>query len=354
MTSLTVEMGLRRRRGDSPPLPDEIAGRDDMTLAQKQRLAVLAKMGVGPIAPPAERPAPRTEIKESIGGPPPVDRRAILLERERRMREQEEKQREEEEKLLEEKRKKKVVKFSGISRLGPVMPREDDIPQFLPAPAQEPEPRRYRDAALDRAKANEPAEEDDTENEQEAGQKPSAPSKQDRKRTAQEDQQRLLKQQQQQQQGPRRKKKKKAQDNGWEDWQGDEDDWDEEDGPEELPPPAPLPLPQPRKRDGGISKQTMVVESVKGKVSHANKNLTDADLERRFPMHDSAGGSGSLMTEAEVLRLIRKERKEKGSSTGSAARRVQRELAEWENAKEVQRARVKSPHRFERMVVARK
>jgi len=328
-----------------------------MTLAQKQRLAVLAKMGVGPIAPPAERAAPRTEIKESIGGPPPVDRRAILLERERRMREQEEKQREEEEKLLEEKRKKKQVKFSGISRLGPVMPREDDIPQFLPAPAQEPEPRRYRDgmaSALGKAPEGEASEEEE--------------DGQDRKRVPQEEQQRQLKQQQlqqqqlqlqqqQQQQGPRKKRKKKGKEDGWEEWQGDEDDWEEDDGPEDQPPP---PLPQPRKRDGGISKQTMVVESVKGKVSHANKNLTDADLERRFPLHDTGGSAGSpalagsLMTEAEVLRLIRKERKEKGSSTGSAARRVQRELAEWENAKEVQRARVKSPHRFERMVVARK
>jgi len=160
-----------------------------MTLAQKQRLAVLAKMGVGPIAPPAERAAPRTEIKESIGGPPPVDRRAILLERERRMREQEEKQREEEEKLLEEKRKKKQVKFSGISRLGPVMPREDDIPQFLPAPAQEPEPRRYRDgmaSALGKAPEGEASEEEE--------------DGQDRKRVPQEEQQRQLKQQQLQQQ----------------------------------------------------------------------------------------------------------------------------------------------------------
>jgi len=342
-------------------------------LAQKQRLAVLAKMGVGPIAPPVERSAPRTEIRDSIGGPPPVDRRAILLERERRMRDQEEKQREEEEKLLEEKqRKKKTVKFSGLSRLGPVMPREEDIPQFLPAPAQEPEPRRYRDERAEHAKANEP--EDERED---AGQKALATPKQDKKRAATEEEQmlRLLrehKQQQQQQQqnqhqqqqqllqqqlqqlqqGPRKKKKKKVREDGGE-WQGEDEDWDEEERQDD-PQQPPLPLPLPRKRDGGISKQTMVVESVKGKVSHANKNLTDADLERRFPLFDSGGSGGPLMSEEEVLRLIRKERKEKGSSTGSAARRVQRELAEWENAKEVQRARVKSPHRFERMVVARK
>lgn len=83
------------------------------------------------------------------------------------------------------------------------------------------------------------------------------------------------------------------------------------------------------------------------------RNMTDLDLERRFSMQESQG-HGSLMTEEEVLRMIRKEKQERGSQAGSASRRVQRELAEWAAAKEQQRARVKSPHRFERMVVSRK
>merc|ERR1712107_792158 len=101
----------------------------------------------------------------------------------------------------------------------------------------------------------------------------------------------------------------------------------------------------------------MVVESVKGKMSNANRHLTDADLERRFQMQDTRP-EGSLMTEEQVLRMIRKEKQERGGPTGAgtaaATRRIQRELAEWAAAKEQQRARIKSPHRFERMVVARR
>lgn len=329
-------------------MPAQIASRDDMTLAQKQRLAILAKMGVGPVAPPVERPVqPLQRASEAMGGPPPVDRRAALLERERRMREQEEKQREEEDRLEAERLKKKEKKtFSGLSRLGPVMPREEDIPQFLPAPAQEPEPRRYRDGA-DQAKASDASKDDDMQNEEKMLQMLEA-LKQDRKRAAAAAAAPLPLEDQRQKQGQKKKKRKRGRgDDELEEWQGEDDEWEDEDTPAEV-------MQRKVPRDGGISKQTMVVESVKGKVSHANKNLTDADLERRFQLHDTSRDGGSLMTEEEVLRLIRKERKERGSTGGSAARRVQRELAEWETAKEVQRARVKSPHRFERMVVARK
>jgi len=322
-------------------MPAQIASRDDMTLAQKQRLAVLAKMGVGPVASPVERSSRQlNHAVDRIEGPPPVDRRAVLLERERRMREQEERQREEEERREAELAKKKEKKnFSGLSRLGPVMPREEDIPQFLPAPAKEPSPpRRYQEGGESRM--------DDTgdDDEEEAVHHPSSASGAGARRIVQSEElrQRLGT-------GTKKKKKKRVREDGaGEDWQGDDDlEEEEETVPEAI---------QARKqtREGGISKQSMVVESVKGKVSHANKNLTDADLERRFQLHDHQRDTGSLMTEEEVLRLIRKERKEKQPNFGSAARRVQRELAEWETAKEVQRARVKSPHRFERMVVARK
>ena len=49
----------------------------------------------------------------------------------------------------------------------------------------------------------------------------------------------------------------------------------------------------------------MVVESVKGKVSNANRNFTDADLERRFPVLDRERHA-SLMSEEEALRMIRR------------------------------------------------
>jgi len=269
--------------------------------------------------------------------------RAVLLERERRMREQEERQREEEERREAELANKKPKKnFSGLARLGPVMPREEDIPQFLPAPAREPSPpRRYQDGGVGRT---EDADDDEEDQEKEDSvHHPSSASRAGARKVVQSEElrQRLGT-------GKKKKKKRVREDGTGEDWQGDDDNEEEE----ELVPEAMLPRKQPR--EGGISKQSMVVESVKGKVSHANKNLTDADLERRFQLHDHQRDTGSLMTEEEVLRLIRKERKDKVPNAGSAARRVQRELAEWETAKEVQRARVKSPHRFERMVVARK
>merc|ERR1712232_172169 len=114
---------------------------------------------------------------------------------------------------------------------------------------------------------------------------------------------------------------------------------------------------KPQQREVREQKPQMVIESVKGKVSNANRHLTDADLERRFQMQDHRP-EGSLMTEEQVLRMIRQEKKDVNAGSGpgsaSASRRIQRELAEWEAKKEEQRTRVKSPHRFERMVVARR
>merc|ERR1712232_110246 len=155
---------------------------------------------------------------------------------------------------------------------------------------------------------------------------------------------------QKKQQAKKKRKNRRGKDEDADDLQDDSDEEDVE--PNEWPREEP-------KKDGGISKRTMVVESVKGKVSTANKNLTDADLERRFSLHDGSGGdAGSLMTEEQVLRIIRREKQERGGATerggASASRRVQRELDEWADKKAQQRARVKSPHRFERMVIARK
>lgn len=74
-------------------MPDHLANRSDMTLAQKQRLAVLARMGVGPVAVPAARTAPPAHYSERSIPPEldhKLDRKVALLERERRIREQEE------------------------------------------------------------------------------------------------------------------------------------------------------------------------------------------------------------------------------------------------------------------------
>lgn len=337
-------------------MPDHLANRSDMTLAQKQRLAVLARMGVGPVAVPAARTAPPAHYSERSIPPEldhKLDRKVALLERERRIREQEE-QREEEERLAMEKQRR-AKPCAGLARLGPVMPREEDIPQFLPAPAQEPEPRK-RDvpgivektvAASQEVAAEEEADHEEEKNQDKLDDAPpllQVPvpkiEAQKRKPNLQEEARRK--------QG-RKRKRKRTRDDDAEGGQDEEDAWEEEEGPDDVPPRE---LERNVARDGGQAKRMMVVESVKGKVSHANKNFTDADLERRFPVQESRR-DGSLMTEEEARRMVKKEKQERGAA-GSASRRVQRELAEWAAAKEQQRARVKSPHRFERMVVSRK
>lgn len=251
------------------------------------------------------------------------------------------------------------------------MPREDEIPQFLPAPMQVPTPKsetkmeiKISKETAERAKGPQGSkdgnEEEDEEEQaedqvlaflrmerQKKAKAPAAPP------AAQQPQQQAQQEDHKPKPGKKKRKRTRGRDGNWEEWHGEDDeDGPDDDGPEEgwereHAPPV-------RARDGGVSTAKMVVESVKGKVSTANRNFTDADLERRFSMQESQG-HGSLMTEEEVLRMIRKEKQERGTGTqGSASRRVQRELAEWAAAKEQQRARVKSPHRFERMVVSRK
>jgi len=178
----------------------------------------------------------------------------------------------------------------------------------------------------------------------------------------------------------RKRKRNSAGDESWDEDAGGEESWDEDDAPltaeEEAlallrglrsggdPPPPPRgggafdfaqqPYRQKPLRD---VKAMMVVDSVKGKVSNDNKGFSDADLERRFQGQDTRQ-EGSLMTEEQVLKMIRKEKIDHqvtaGPGSASASRRIQKELAEWAATKEQQRARVKSPHRFERMVVARR
>jgi len=363
----------RRRRGDSPPMPEQLATRDDVTLAQKQRLAMLAKMGVGPVAgaPNSERRALPAPPSSSLGGPalpgPPgmMDRRAAMLERERKFREQEEKQNEQEEAEEQAKREKRARARGGMQRLGPVQPREDEIPQFLPAPAQVPEYRPKADNKMElkisketaeRAKgssvgAGEDGGDDDREEDKNKMTEEMVLALIRSSREAKAGQKKRTAPQEQQKQGKKKRKKKGDKEGEWQDLHGEDEDYDDDDDQEDL---RNLDRERAKARDGGINPGMMQVENVRGKVSNANKNLTDVDLERRFQMQqDRDRDSGSLMTEEQVLKMIRREKTAK-PSVGSTSKRIQRELAEWELAKEQQRARVKSPHRFERMVVARK
>mmetsp|Transcript_55006 Transcript_55006/g.155922 ORF Transcript_55006/g.155922 Transcript_55006/m.155922 type:complete len:372 (-) Transcript_55006:126-1241(-) len=371
MSSLSIEMGLRRKRGNSPPVPDSVASRDDVTLAQKQRLAMLAKMGLGSQSgvggPPSIRDVPQlggAAMRDMQSrGPSMIDRKAALLDKERRFREQEERQQEQESRE-EQVRLEKMAKRRGtigMQRLGPVQPREDDIPQFLPAPMRElPPPKadskmeiKISKETAERAKGpivekeEKPEEDEDEDEDDEAEDQVLAFLRFEKAKKN-----KVVKVLEVKTNKPAKKKRKRTRGGPGED-QDDVDDDElggEEDGDEAYD-PAQIPV---RQNVSGLSKQIMVVEPVKGRVSTANRNFTDADLERRFSMQDSQG-HGSLMTEEEVLRMIRKEKQEKGgANSGSASRRGQRELAEWAAAKEQQRARVKSPHRFERMVVSRK
>jgi len=394
MSSLTIEMGMRRKRGNSPEIPRELAGRDDMTLAQKQRMAVMAKMGVGPIAPsmPAMRDMPSLVASEiaSARGPPPTDRKAALLEQERRFREQQEKEEEAEELAMQEKLAKRGRR-PGMARLGPVQPREDEIPSFLPAPMQVPAKKemtmvvKISKETAERARQADMAkevEEDDSESE--AEDQVLAFLRMEKAKKNAKTVTPVVPPQKEQNPKPGKKKRKRTrgrEGEGGEEWYAGDDDFGEEEGEGEFDPMLearvqhadreglvgdciwraqearggePIPRLPATFSDGGVSKKMMVIDSVKGKVSTANRNFTDADLERRFSIQDSAG-HGGLMSEEQVLKMIRKEKQDRGAAVdGSAARRVQRELAEWAAAKEQQRARVKSPHRFERMVVSRK
>lgn len=354
-------------------MPDQLAQRDDVTFAQKQRLAMMAKMGVGPISNPSSRGSSQAALLGGEDGrePPRVDKRAEMLAKERRFREQQERQDEvEEEQFVWSTNKKRPPPkaASGLVSLGPVMPRRDCIPKVLPTPAPAPpplpEPRPFLGVAqapkselkLELKISKETAHRARKASSGDAGCEAELEDDDDKELSRPERRRGAAPQQHDPaQQGGRNKSRKKGRgEEEYEDW-NDEENWDEEPLPEAWPQHDRKPL-----RDA-TPKPQMVVESVKGKVSTANKNYTDADLQRRFQMFGGDDSHGaSLMTEEQVLRMIRKEKQERGiggssgANSGAAARRVQRELDEWEKAKEQQRARVKSPRRFERMVVARK
>merc|ERR1712203_1045610 len=61
-------------------------------------------------------------------------------------------------------------------------------------------------------------------------------------------------------------------------------------------------------RDGAISWNLMAMSSVRGKVSNDNQKMTDADLERRFGSHDHADSGKNLMSEEQVMAMMRKEK----------------------------------------------
>lgn len=362
VSSFSAILGFQRRREDEPPpVPDALAARNDMTLAQKQRLTVMAKMGVIP-----EHHGP--SVGHWLDSVPFVrDRRAEMLERERRMRDEQEEIGEEQAASIFERRAKRVtpgvLSIMGVRSLGQVMPREG--PQVPVVPAQLHEPKQVtlrisKDISLPKSTAERAAkvgaafQEDAAEDESSSGddqkKKQDEYRRKEREKRAAAAKLEREKELKQRQQGKKKKKKRGRDGDPDEDWQGDESEEEEVD--------------IPRLVEASSSRAQMMVfnDLIKGKVSTANKGMTDADLERRFSQQQqdsqSSAGDGSLMTEEQVLMIIRREKAERGAGGerggASASRRVQRELDEWAEKKAHQRARVKSPTRFERMVIARK
>lgn len=351
----------RPRRGKSPPVPDHLG--DAVTLAQKKRLAMLARMGCGPLADKKDplgrgrggspsRPVEEGKDEKSASTEhrkQMLDRRAALLERERKMREQE--RREEEEAELEEQKRRAKKQKAGMISLGPVMPREEkalagSFERAFPTPKPLPSMMEVKISSLTAdnvrsSSSSAPGErhEDDAE---ETVLAMLRNQKDDRRfREASVASKQSARQDQPKKKAKKKKKKGKGED---EEADGGDDDWSDEQ-------PVAQPSKEERKqaRDGGAYKN-MVVESVKGKVSNDYKGFTDADLERRFGAHGSSS-AGGLMSEEQALALIKKE-KAKVGHTGSAFKRVQREREEW-NAQRQQRMARRSRSR-EHLVVSHK
>mmetsp|Transcript_63756 Transcript_63756/g.120699 ORF Transcript_63756/g.120699 Transcript_63756/m.120699 type:complete len:371 (+) Transcript_63756:100-1212(+) len=367
-------LGHASRRTEEPPIPQYLG--DDVTQVQKKRLALLAKMGLGPNmksggaqvrAPSPPKPA---ALEDASRGPPSLhDRKAALLERERRVREQEEKEREQEEKEERERRAKK--RSVGLRPLGPVQPREETLtPTPITMAIREPpksSPKSHKmelkisadtaerargissagASASDSAAMPSAPEADDSEEDMEVWAlaalraakqppvkkpPPPAPVQAEPKKK-----------------GKKRKRRRKDDD---EDEDGDDDDLedDEEDAAASLPTTALAQATAKQVRAENPYKK-MVVDSVKGKVSNAYKGFTDADLERRFGF-SQAGSGGGLMSEEQVLAMINKEKREKNPV--AAARRIQREQAEWIEERAKHAARESQKNRERLVVSARK
>jgi len=140
-------LGTASRKLGEAPIPSNLGS--DVTMVQKKRLALLAKMGLGPGAkadnlPPRAAPtrvgaSGSTSTAEAAGPeglagipPPSQDRKALLVERERRIREQEDQANAKAMQEMQDKQAKK--RSSGLQSLGAVEPRKE-VTMPLPTPA---------------------------------------------------------------------------------------------------------------------------------------------------------------------------------------------------------------------------
>jgi len=366
---------------DDLELPDHLG--EQVTFDQKKRLARLAKMGIGPVAGgPAPRQAAPRQVSDrdrrgrSRSDSPDddrrrlPDRRAALLEQERRAAAAMEAKREEEEREAQE-RAKRGKNRAGLKPLGAVETREPDKVGRYPTPfdaslpskppvqkpkkmdikiSTDPVDRAAEEEAYDnsRRQFREAAEVEDT-NRKAAEAQALAELRSQRKQQAKEATKEVERAEPKKKGKKRKKARRREKEDSDKEKSSEEDDNEDEDSDD----PRSSETAQARKqaRDGGINWKLMDAQSVKGMVSNDNKRMTDADLERRFGTQDTQrSSSGGLMSEAQVKAMIKKERSS-GKDVNSA-RRVQRELEEWQNSKMEKMARLGNEK--ERLVVARK
>lgn len=355
----------------------------NVTLAQKKRLAVLAKMGLGPIGEPKRHELwesqqdmrMRMQVVPRDISPPTIReaerqamaRKARMLEMERIKREQEERQereRREEEQRIERRR-------GGLKPLGMVLAREEST---VPELAEKVQPLNERFPAKIGVKSLSIVEAPPVVPElvfcscgqqfvqgakfcSECGaRRPTteelvaAAPKQERERRFQEAKPKPQPQPQVQQQPKKKAKKRKRKKRNDDDVEDEEGDWEDDDDEELETIDTEKERDERRERLRGGEYRNFVADSVKGKVSHDNKGFTDAELERRFNLDQQSSSSRWMMSEQEALALVRQEKKDRGVTSG--AKRAQREHAEW-LAYKAERMQRRSRSR-EHLVVARK
>lgn len=345
-------------------MPEHIGA--NVTLHQKRNLARLARLGLGPAA--GSQPAPsssslaadsareeaederRARAKDAVR-----DRRAALLEAERRAREQEEQAQAADEAAAAERKAKARAARAGLTPLGAVLPREEQRPApgaAYPTPAGGVTPARRMEINIS-AETVERARAPTAEQHEESDDDDDSPVETVKPRSVFLPVQRRADDRREERDRQRNKKKRRRRSSSRSSSRRDKS--------------------RSRNADRDVSgerrrkvarSQTELVDStvhvpykefhVKGQVSRDNQGFTDADLERRFP-RDDAGNSGILMSEEQVLAMIRKGRGSgaaAGTATGGGAQRAQREAAEWEAMKQQRVQQTGFGKHKDRMVVS--
>lgn len=303
-----------------------------------RNLIKYAKLGIGPLVDPDKRneeldPGYVPKDNRVYPNPPKIDRRTAALEFEMRLREREEQDERDNEARRRQQQGAPAKQASGLSRLGPVIGRVEPDPaaassasgafeqpnrgkddDFLQGAARQAQPKKKMQFAG--IKSLGPVETRLEEVDPLRRDEPPAPSvpdlpeeppeEEDRLgETRQEKMKRLL--QQDKDNKPRNKKRRRR---------GKEAD-DKSEGSDREADGAREESPQPGAPPGGLLS-----------MKHANADRS------------KASASGSLMSEAQVMAMMKKDRnteKKKGgeSSRGSirAKTRIQKEMQEWERAK---------------------